>query len=241
MEPSRARHDETRARWLGTLAKYRRDFSTPSNARHWSPSLETCSRDELRAIQNDKLVYHKGMGLVSDVFTREKLDSLKSHAAVGHVRYSTTGSSNPANAQPLVVTSSLCMIAVAHNGNLVNSHTLRQEVESQGQFFPIFHTTTDTEIILYLVARSANLEKGLKQAMTQIAAYLIIAAGWAALLTWKWSALVAWMNVLNPGRMAAGAAGASGAATLSMTVLVTLVLLASATVMVAFHSILAEE
>jgi len=75
----------------------------------------------------------------------------------------------------------------------------------------------------------------------QIAAYLIIAAGWAALLTWKWSALVAWMNVLNPGRMAAGAAGASGAATLSMTVLVTLVLLASATVMVAFHSILAEE
>ena len=74
-----------------------------------------------------------------------------------------------------------------------------------------------------------------------IAAYLVIAAGWAALLTWKWSALVAWMNVLNPGRMAAGAAGASGAATLSMTVLVTLVLLASATVMVAFHSILAEE
>jgi len=120
------------------------------------------------SIQNNALVYHKAMGLVSDVFTREKLDSLKSHAAVGHVRYSTTGSSNPANAQPLVVTSSLCMIAVAHNGNLVNSHTLRQQVESQGQFFPIFHTTTDTEIILYLVARSANLEKGLKQAMTQI-------------------------------------------------------------------------
>ena len=120
------------------------------------------------SIQNNALVYHKGMGLVSDVFTREKLDMLKSHAAIGHVRYSTTGSSNPANAQPLVVTSSLCMIAVAHNGNLVNSHTLRQEVESQGQFFPIFHTTTDTEIILYMVAREANLEKGLKHAMTLI-------------------------------------------------------------------------
>ena len=74
-----------------------------------------------------------------------------------------------------------------------------------------------------------------------IAAYLIIAAGWAALLTWKWGALVAWINVLNPGRIAADAAGASGSTTLSMTVLVGLVLLASATVMVAFHAILAEE
>ena len=54
------------------------------------------------SIQDGKLVYHKGMGLVSDVFTRDRLESLKSHAAVGHVRYSTTGSSNPANAQPLV-------------------------------------------------------------------------------------------------------------------------------------------
>lgn len=75
----------------------------------------------------------------------------------------------------------------------------------------------------------------------QIAAYLIIAAGWATLLTWKWGALAAWLNALNPGRMAAGAGGAGGAATLSMTVLVSLVLLASATVMVAFHAILAEE
>jgi len=120
------------------------------------------------SIQNEALVYHKGMGLVSDVFTRDKLENLKSHAAIGHVRYSTTGASNPANAQPLVVTSSLCMIAVAHNGNLVNSHTLRSEVEKQGHFFPIFHTTTDTEIILHLVAGHRNLEKGIKTAMSQI-------------------------------------------------------------------------
>jgi amidophosphoribosyltransferase len=120
------------------------------------------------SIQNDALVYHKGMGLVSDVFTRDRLETLKSHAAIGHVRYSTTGASNPANAQPLVVTSSFCMIAVAHNGNLVNSHTLRNEVEKQGHFFPIFHTTTDTEIILHLVAGHKNLEKGLKLAMNQI-------------------------------------------------------------------------
>jgi amidophosphoribosyltransferase len=120
------------------------------------------------SIQNEALVYHKGMGLVSDVFTRDRLESLKSHAAIGHVRYSTTGASNPANAQPLVVTSSFCMIAVAHNGNLVNSHTLRSEVEKQGHFFPIFHTTTDTEIILHLVAGHKNLEKGIKTAMSQI-------------------------------------------------------------------------
>ncbi|HEV2722117.1 MAG TPA: hypothetical protein VG323_19000 [Thermoanaerobaculia bacterium] len=72
----------------------------------------------------------------------------------------------------------------------------------------------------------------------QMAAYLIIAAGWAALLTWKWGALAAWVNAMNPGHIAAGTAGA---ATLSLTTLVTLVLLASATVMVAFHAILAEE
>jgi len=120
------------------------------------------------SIQNEALVYHKGMGLVSDVFTRDRLENLKSHAAIGHVRYSTTGASNPANAQPLVVTSSFCMIAVAHNGNLVNSHTLRSEVEKQGHFFPIFHTTTDTEIILHLVAGHRNLEKGIKTAMSQI-------------------------------------------------------------------------
>ncbi|HEX7901379.1 MAG TPA: amidophosphoribosyltransferase [Planctomycetota bacterium] len=122
----------------------------------------------IASIQDGRLVYHKSMGLVADVFTRDALQKLKSHAAIGHVRYSTTGASNPANAQPIVVETSQRMIAVAHNGNLVNSATLRREVEEQGHFFPVFHTTTDTEIILYLVARSADLEKGLKQAMNQI-------------------------------------------------------------------------
>ena len=122
----------------------------------------------IASIQNGHLVYHKGMGLVGDVFNTDTVEKLKSHAAVGHVRYSTTGSSNLANAQPLVVETSLCMIAVAHNGNLVNSYTLRKEFQAQGMFFPIFHTSTDTEIILYLVARSPNLEKGLKSAMSTI-------------------------------------------------------------------------
>lgn len=93
-----------------------------------------------------------------------------------------------------------------------------------------------------LLQSSASVERAvLPITRVQIAAYLIIAAGWATLLTWKWSALAAWLNALNPGRVVASAAGAAGATTLSMTVLVSLVLLASATVMVAFHAILAEE
>ncbi|HKS24031.1 MAG TPA: hypothetical protein VJZ76_14605 [Thermoanaerobaculia bacterium] len=93
-----------------------------------------------------------------------------------------------------------------------------------------------------LLGTAAAVERAsLPITRVQIAAYLIIAAGWATLLTWKWTALMAWLEALNPGRIATGPAGPAGAATLSMTVLVTLVLLASATVMVAFHAILAEE
>jgi amidophosphoribosyltransferase len=122
----------------------------------------------IASVQSGRLVYHKDMGLVSDVFSRDALQRLRSHAAIGHVRYSTTGASSAVNAQPLVVETSHRMIAVAHNGNLVNSTALRREVETQGQFFPIFHTSTDTEIILYLAARAAAFEKGLKEAMAAI-------------------------------------------------------------------------
>ncbi len=97
--------------------------------------------------------------------------------------------------------------------------------------------------VLWLKAKllqgSAAVDRAaLPMTRVQMAAYLIIAAGWAALLTWKWGALATWVNALNPGHIAAGTAGAT---TLSLTTLVTLVLLASATVMVAFHAILAEE
>ena len=92
-----------------------------------------------------------------------------------------------------------------------------------------------------LLQSSASVERvALPITRMQVAAYLILAAGWAALLTWKWSALQAWMTALNPGRIAAST-GATGAATLSITALVMVVLLASGTVMVAFHTILAEE
>ena len=93
-----------------------------------------------------------------------------------------------------------------------------------------------------LLQSSAAVERAaLPITRSLIVAYLVIAAGWATLLTWKWSARLAWMNALNPGRIAAGTAVAGSSATLSLTVLITLVLLASATVMVAFHTILAEE
>jgi hypothetical protein len=93
-----------------------------------------------------------------------------------------------------------------------------------------------------LLQSSAAVERAaLPITRAQIAAYLVLAAGWASLLTWKWSALQAWITAMNPGRIVEGAAGAASAATLSVTVLVTLVLLASATVMLAFHTILAEE
>ncbi len=94
---------------------------------------------------------HKAMGLVHDVFNEAKLNELKGHLAIGHVRYSTTGSSILQNAQPFCVCHAGCTFAVAHNGNLVNAHSIRRELENKGS---IFQTTMDSEIIVHLLARS---------------------------------------------------------------------------------------
>ncbi|HHY96263.1 MAG TPA: amidophosphoribosyltransferase, partial [Firmicutes bacterium] len=93
---------------------------------------------------------HKGMGLVADVLTPEVLRGMGGRAAIGHVRYSTFGSSEPVNAQPLVVRYRRGMLALAHNGNLVNAPEIRSELEGQGS---IFQTTLDTEVIAHLIAR----------------------------------------------------------------------------------------
>jgi len=93
---------------------------------------------------------HKGMGLVSQVFDPEHLESLKGTKAIGHVRYSTTGSSTLLNSQPLGVDTARGQLAVAHNGNLVNAAALRQELETRGS---IFQTTVDSEIVLHLLAQ----------------------------------------------------------------------------------------
>jgi amidophosphoribosyltransferase len=93
---------------------------------------------------------HLGMGLVSQVFKGDALDKLPGRMAVGHTRYSTTGSSELRNAQPLTIDCKRGQIAIAHNGNLTNAAHLRDELESRGS---IFQTTVDSEIILHLLAQ----------------------------------------------------------------------------------------
>lgn len=100
---------------------------------------------------------HMGMGLVSQVFTQRMLrEELAGSGAIGHVRYSTTGSSKLCNAQPLLRQFSLGDVAVAHNGNLINAAVLRAEYESHGH---IFQSTTDTEIIVHLLAKPSHAQK----------------------------------------------------------------------------------
>lgn len=118
-------------------------------------SLQHRGQEACGIVTNNKgiLSVHKQMGLVSDVFDRETLSSLKGDAAVGHVRYSTTGSSILKNTQPLLIDYAKGSICVAHNGNLVNSLQLRQYLERRGS---IFQTTTDSEIIVHLMAKAAS-------------------------------------------------------------------------------------
>ena len=106
----------------------------------------------------DTLRGHTGMGLVSDVFPRDLQSKLTSwgDTAIGHVRYSTAGSSNIANAQPMLVEYSLGQMAVAHNGNLVNAMLLRDEYEAHGH---IFQGTSDTEVIIHLIAKPSHISK----------------------------------------------------------------------------------
>ena len=93
---------------------------------------------------------HKEMGLVSQVFKGDTLEKLEGTRAIGHVRYSTTGSSTAKNAQPFVVATARGQLAIAHNGNLVNAAQLRSELEEKGS---IFQTTVDSEIVLHLLAQ----------------------------------------------------------------------------------------
>jgi amidophosphoribosyltransferase len=93
----------------------------------------------------------KAMGLVADIFTEDVLARLPGSLAIGHTRYSTTGDSALLNAQPIRVECNKGAIALAHNGNLVNAHTLRRELEHNGS---IFQTTSDTEVVVHLIAQS---------------------------------------------------------------------------------------
>ena len=94
---------------------------------------------------------HKAMGLVADIFTEKRLSTLRGTLAIGHTRYSTTGDSALLNAQPILVQSNKGMVALAHNGNLTNAGEIRARMEAQGS---IFQTSSDTEVIVHLIAQS---------------------------------------------------------------------------------------
>jgi amidophosphoribosyltransferase len=125
-----------------------------------------------------RLLTHKGMGVVGEVFTEPVLAELPGEVAIGHTRYSTAGDSALLNAQPLTVECNKGHIAVAHNGNLTNAIELRRELDAAGS---IFQATSDTEVILHLLARSRErtLAAALREALLQIeGAYsLLVLAG----------------------------------------------------------------
>jgi amidophosphoribosyltransferase len=96
---------------------------------------------------------HTSMGLVAQAFNEEQLSQLEGHVAIGHNRYSTTGSSQPANAQPLFIKNNSFSLALGHNGNIVNAKLLRDELIEHGYRFK---TTTDSEVIAYLIQSSTE-------------------------------------------------------------------------------------
>lgn len=102
-----------------------------------------------------KIFSRKAQGLVREVFTEQEIKSLKGHLAIGHNRYSTTGASTAKNIQPFLVNFKNAPIAVAHNGNLVNTLKLHKMLEKEGS---IFQTTMDSEIVVHLIAKAKNKE-----------------------------------------------------------------------------------
>ncbi len=117
--------------------------------------------------QGGEQFVHRAMGLVSDVFNEKILARLPGRHAVGHVRYSTTGESLLRNAQPFCANTDGGPVAIAHNGNLVNARAVRRELEGRGA---IFSSTSDSEVIVHLLARSreANLEDRLIDALSRV-------------------------------------------------------------------------
>ncbi|KOS02300.1 amidophosphoribosyltransferase [Paenibacillus polymyxa] len=114
----------------------------------------------------DEFHYHRGMGLVKEVFNKDLMASLTGDIAIGHVRYSTSGDSKLTNAQPLVFKYRDGDLAVATNGNIVNALQIRHELEQGGS---IFQTTSDTEVVAHLIARSSkDLVEAAKDALKRI-------------------------------------------------------------------------
>src|SRR5699024_9999616 len=119
---------------------------------------------------------HKGLGLISEVFSNGELEMLDGNAAIGHVRYSTAGGNKINNVQPLLFHFQKNSFSLAHNGNLINSKVLRQELEEQGS---IFQTTSDTEVLAHLIQRNkhTSIVDSLKEELNKVKggfAYLLL-------------------------------------------------------------------
>lgn len=155
---------------FGVYAKEK--TSVASTAYYGLFALQHRGQESCGIVVNDEGVftYHKDGGLVNDVFTPAVMEHLgEGNMAVGHVRYGTTGGGGRINAQPIVVNHVKGAMALAHNGNLVNSFELRRELELEGS---IFHTTSDTEVISYIITKerlkAPSIEEAVNQAMYRI-------------------------------------------------------------------------
>ena len=163
---------------FGVLAKERRDVA--STAYYGLFALQHRGQESCGIVVNDDGLFsaHKDTGLVNDVFTPEVMAKLGfGDMAVGHVRYGTTGSNSRANAQPILVNHIKGPMALCHNGNLINSFELRERLELEGS---IFHTTSDTEVISYIITKerltAPSIEDALCRAMRRIqGAYSLVA------------------------------------------------------------------
>jgi amidophosphoribosyltransferase len=163
---------------MATSDKFRDECGVVAIYSH--PEAETLAYLGLHALQHRgqesagivtsdgmSLHIHKAMGLVADIFTEKKLSRMRGTLAIGHTRYSTTGDSALLNAQPIMVQSNKGMIALAHNGNLTNAGEIRARMEAQGS---IFQTSSDTEVIVHLIAQSREqtLPEAMADALRQV-------------------------------------------------------------------------
>ncbi|MBO8158304.1 amidophosphoribosyltransferase [Thermosyntropha sp.] len=137
---------------FGIFAREKNDIDVARTAFYGLYALQHRGQESAGIAVSDgkRIKLTKGMGLVTEVIRSENISSLNGHIAIGHVRYSTTGESSAVNAQPLLFHYLNGMVALAHNGNLVNAEGLRKRLATYGS---VFQTTTDTEVVANLLAR----------------------------------------------------------------------------------------
>ena len=152
----------------GVFGVWGREFQDVAQLTYYGLyALQHRGQESCGIVVNDDGIFvpHKDLGLVSEVFPKTVLAAMpKGTAAVGHVRYGTTGGTNRANCQPIEVNHQKGKMAVAHNGNLSNAYELRQELELSGA---IFHSTSDTETIAYIITRQRLTAPSIEEAVAR--------------------------------------------------------------------------